>query len=88
MGIFRPREPLAPPGPSDPGRFRIRVVTEDGRVLYWHKRGRVHTLEEDVADTFIEKLNRDAFHILPNGTMTPPLPGRSLRIRSLSKEPA
>ncbi len=80
MGIFR-RGQITPPR-----RFRIKVVTSDGTELYWHKNGRLHTVEEDVADIFVAKFNPALFEILPDGSMTSPGPD-SMRIDRLSKEP-
>ena len=92
MGIFRRASRLessrdASVTTNASQRFRIKVTTADGRELYWHKQGQIHTVEEDVADTFIARLNRDAFEILPDGHMTPPVAGESLRIAGLEKEP-
>lgn len=83
MGIFRKGASL-----GAPRRFKIRIITEDGRALYWHKHGALHTVEEDVADIFIARFNPELFQVLPDGSMTSPRPGESLRIRALRKERA
>ena len=83
MAIFRKRQPL-----SAPGRFKIKILTEDGQALYWHKNGKLHTVEEDVADILLAKFNRELFEVLPDGSMTSPRPGESFRIKTLMKERA
>jgi hypothetical protein len=85
MSIFRRGEPLAGPRGR---RFKIRITTEDGRVLHWRKRGGVHTVEEDVADIFVARFNRELFQALPDGTLTSPVPGETLPIAKVEKEPA
>lgn len=83
MGIFRKGEGL-----GAPARYKIRIITEDGRALYWHKHGELHTVEEDVADILIAKFNPELFQVLPDGSMTAPRPGESLPIKRLKKERA
>jgi hypothetical protein len=82
VSIFRRGEPLG----AAPRRYKIKVTTEDGQLLYWRKRGEVHTLEEDVADTFVAHFKPELFGVLPDGSMTAPEPGRTLRIRGVEKE--
>ena len=83
MGIFKKGQRL-----GAPGRFKIQIITEDGQTFYWHKRGELHTVEEDVADILLAKFNPELFQVLPDGSMTSPRPGESLRIKALRKEPA
>lgn len=85
MSIFRKGEPLA--GTERP-RYKIKVTAEDGGVYYWHKRGRLHTVDADVADVFVTNFNRSLFQVRPDGTLTPPQPGETFPIRSVEKEPA
>lgn len=83
MSIFKKEQPL-----STPVRFKIKIITEDGQILYWHKNGELHTVEEDVAEIFVAKFNRELFQVLPDGSMTSPRPGESLPIKTVVKEPA
>jgi hypothetical protein len=83
MSIFRRGEPL-----EARRRFKIKITTEDGQVFWWHKRGQVHTLEEDVANTFVAHFNPQLFQVRPDGSLTPPAPGETLPIRRVEKEPA
>jgi hypothetical protein len=83
MSIFRRGEPF-----GSGRRFKIKITAEDGRVFWWHKRGRLHTVEEDVADTFVAHFNPQLFQVRPDGSLTPPAPGETLPIRRVEKEPA
>lgn len=83
MSIFKAKQPL-----GDERRFKIRILTADGRQLYWHKHGQLHTVEEDVADIFLAKFNPDLFEVLPDGSLTSPRSGETTRIEALTKEPA
>jgi len=80
MSIFRRGERLG-------RRYRIRITTEDGQVFYWHKRGQLHTVEEDVANVFVAHFNPQLFQVRADGSLTPPTPGETFPIRSVSKEP-
>ena len=85
MSIFRKGEPLGPRG----GRlYKIKITAEDGSVLHWHKRGRLHTVVEDVADTFVAHFDRSLFGVRPDGSLTPPAPGETRAIARVEKEPA
>lgn len=83
MGIFKKGQRL-----GAPGRFKIQIITEDGQTFYWHKHGELHTVEEDVADILLAKFKPELFQVLPDGSMTSPRQGESLRIKALRKEPA
>jgi hypothetical protein len=83
MGIFKKGQRL-----GAPGRFKIKIIAEDGQTFYWHKHGELHTVEEDVADILLAKFNPELFQVLPDGSMTSPRPGESLPIKTLRKEPA
>ena len=41
-----------------------------------------------LADTFVAHFKPELFGVLPDGSMTAPEPGRTLKIRSVEKEPA
>ena len=71
-----------------PARFKIRLTTTDGDVLYWHKRGRVHTVEADVARIFVANFRPELFEVRPDGTLTPPEPGATKPISRVDMEPA
>jgi len=94
MGIFRKGELLgagaAGAGPVSVAarRFKIRITTEDGAVVYWHKRGELHLVEEDVARIFVANFKPELFQALPDGHLTPPAPGKTLPIRRVEMEPA
>ena len=83
MSIFKKGQPL-----GAGRRFKIRILTEDGRELYWHKQGQLHTVEEDVADIFLAKFNPNLFEVLPDGSLTSPRAGETSRVQGLTKEPA
>lgn len=85
MSIFRRHERIGTRG----GRlYRIRITAEDGQVFHWHKRGQVHLVEEDVADTFVAHFDRRLFGVRQDGSLTPPAPGETLPIVRVEKEPA
>ena len=86
MSIFRRGQPLSPAKP--PERFKIKITTENGQVFYWHKRGQLHTVEEDVADAFVAHFKPELFQVRPNGTLTSPVPGETMPIQKVEKEPA
>ncbi len=91
MGIFKKGQRL-----GAPGRFKIQIITEDGQTFYWHKRGKLHTVGEDVADILLAKFKPALFQVLPDGSMTSRAlahqapqgdgPGASLPIKALRKE--
>ena len=82
MSIFRRSEHLG----SSPRRYKIKITSQDGRTFYWHKRGQLHTVEEDVADIFVANFKPELFQVLPDGSLTPPEPGRTLPIKKVEKE--
>lgn len=84
MSIFRKGEPLG----SAPRRYKIKITAEDGRTFYWHKRGQIHTVEEDVATIFVANFKPGLFQVLPDGSLTSPQPGVTLPIRKVEQEPA
>lgn len=90
MSIFRRGEPLGSSTSSgDAGpRFKIRITTVDGQALYWHKAGKLHTVEEDVARVFVAHFKPQLFQVLPDGHLTPPQAGRTKAIAKVEIEPA
>ena len=89
MSIFRKGEGLRVDGSgAAPRRYKIRITTESGEVLYWHKRGQLHIVDEDVARIFVENFKTELFQALPDGHLTPPQPGKTRPIRSVAMEPA
>ena len=87
MGIFKKGETLMQRG-QEGIRYRIRIKTVDGQELFWHKRGQLHLVEEDVARAFVENFKPDVFEVLPDGSFTPPVEGRTTRVAQLTMEPA
>lgn len=87
MGIFRKGESLLQRG-QEGLRYRIRIETVDGDELFWHKRGQIHLVDEDVARAFVENFKPDVFEVLPDGSFTPPQPGKTTRVARLTMEPA
>lgn len=87
MSIFRRDRPFAAGAPPA-RRFKIRIDTADGRRLYWHKRGELHTLEEDVADLFVRHFKPELFEVRPDGSLAPRVPGETAPIKGVAKEPA
>ena len=85
MGIFKKGEVLGEGAP--PGRYKIRITTEDGETLYWNKRGGVHIVDEDVAQIFVANFKPELFQVLPDGSLTPPKPGRTKQIVKVEMEP-
>jgi hypothetical protein len=73
--------------PRSARRYRIRITTVDGEVLYWHKRGEVHVVDEDVARVFVASFKPELFQVLPDGSLTSPAPGRTKPIRAVEMEP-
>ena len=85
MGIFKKGEPLG--SQAAPVRYKIRITTEDGDTLYWNKRGGIHVVDEDVARIFVANFKTELFQVLPDGSLTPPEPGRTKQIVKVEMEP-
>ncbi|MEC9351727.1 MAG: hypothetical protein VYD81_00290 [Planctomycetota bacterium] len=85
MGIFKKGEVLG--SGTTPGRYKIRITTEDGETLYWNKRGGIHIVDEDVAQIFVANFKPELFQVLPDGSLTPPSPGRTKQIVKVEMEP-
>jgi len=56
-------------GSYEEKKYKILVTTADGQTLFWHKQGKIHLLDEDLAATWVEKFKPHLFDILPNGEM-------------------
>ncbi len=85
MGIFKKGEVLG--AGTVPGLYKIRITTEDGKTLYWNKRGGIHIVDEDVARIFVAHFKPELFEVLPDGSLTPPAPGRTKQIVKVEMEP-
>jgi hypothetical protein len=85
MGIFKKGEVLG--SQATAGRYKIRITTEDGDTLYWNKRGSIHVVDEDVARIFVAHFKPELFQVLPDGSLTPPDPGRTKQIVKVEMEP-
>ena len=83
MAIFRKGHRL---GQGTSRRYKIKVTTLEGQVFYWHKRGQLHTLEEDVASIFVANFKPELFQVREDGTLSPPCPGETFPIKSVEKE--
>ena len=64
-------------------RYKIRIITEDGDELFWHKRGQIHVVDEDVAKVFVANFKRELFQVLPDGSLQPPQPGKTKPIEKI-----
>lgn len=91
MGIFRKGETLGSArGESrltDEPRYKIRITTDDGRELFWHKRGRLHVVDEDVARAFVANFKPELFQVTEEGSFEPPAPGRTTPVVKVEMEP-
>ena len=85
MGIFKKGEVLG--AGTVPGRYKIRITTEDGETLYWNKRGGIHIVDEDVARIFVAHFKPELFGVLPDGSLISPDPDRTRRIVKVEMEP-
>jgi len=84
VSIFKKGETL---GDSRvPRRYKIRIIAEDGEVLYWHKRGEVHIVDEDVARIFVAHFKPELFQVAADGSLQPPKPGETKPIRTVEME--
>ena len=85
MSVFSKGARLGEPAAR---RYKIKILADDGRVFYWHKRGQLHLVDEDVATIFVANFKPAVFQVKVDGTLAPPLPGETLPIRSVQMEPA
>ncbi len=56
-------------------RYRIKITTQSGLVIYWAKRGRVHTLGRELADMWVKNFKPAIFQVSRDGELMPPSPG-------------
>jgi hypothetical protein len=56
-------------------QYRIRITTESGLVVFWVKRGRVHTLDRNLAEIWVKNFKPAIFQVTRTGELTPPAPG-------------
>ena len=70
-------------------RYKIKITTTSGLVIYWVKRGSVHTLSRELADIWVKKNFKPAiFQVTKTGELTPPSPGvETFPIASVEMEP-
>ena len=81
MSIFQRGERLGSAG--EERRYKIRVTTEDGKVLYWHKGGQLHVIDEDVARIFVANFKPEIFEVRADGSFSSSVPGETARIRKV-----
>jgi hypothetical protein len=86
VSIFRRGELRGEPFPAR--RFKIRITTADGRILYWHKRGQLHILEEDVARIFVANFKPALFQVRPDGSFDSPSASETSPVEKVEMEPA
>jgi len=86
MGIFRKGEPIDANQVEQ--RYKIRITTDDGESMYWHKRGRLHIVDEDVAKAFVANFKPELFQVTAEGSFQPPTPGVTRRVTRVEMEPA
>jgi len=60
-----------PQRPPVPPRLRILLTAADGRVLPWKKQGRLNTLPEALAATWVANFKPALFQMLGDGSIVP-----------------
>ena len=55
-------------------RYKIKITTTEGLVVYWVKRGQVHTLDEDLAKMWVANFKPAIFQVTRDGALTSPTP--------------
>src|SRR6266850_1324535 len=69
-------------------RYKIKITTTSGLVVYWVKRGRVHTLGRELAEIWVKNFKPAIFQVTKAGELAPPSPGvESFPIASVEMEP-
>ena len=48
-------------------RYKIKITTTEGLVVYWVKRGQVHTLDEDLAKIWVANFKPAIFQVTRDG---------------------
>ena len=56
-------------------QYKIKITTESGLVVYWVKRGRVHTLSRELAEIWVKNFKPAIFQVTKDGELTPPSSG-------------
>jgi hypothetical protein len=56
-------------------RYKIKIITTSGLIVYWVKQGRVHTLSRDLAEIWVKNFKPAIFQVTKAGQLTPPTPG-------------
>ena len=52
-------------------RYRIRITLVDGREVWWHKGGAIHTLAAELAPVWVANFKPALFQGLPEGGIVP-----------------
>jgi len=69
-------------------RYKIKIITTSGSVVYWVKQGRVHTLGRELAEIWVKNFKPTIFQVTKAGELTPPSPGvETFPIASVEMEP-
>jgi hypothetical protein len=55
-------------------RYKIKITTTSGLVVYWVKQGRVHTLSRDLAEIWVKNFKPAIFQVTTAGQLMPPTP--------------
>ena len=54
---------------SEEKQYKIKLTLENGKTVYWKKRGQTQTLPEEIVDTWIQNFKPDVFEINEQGEM-------------------
>ena len=69
-------------------RYKIKITTTSGLIVYWVKRGCVHTLSRELADIWVKNFKPAIFQVTKSGELAPPSPGvETFPIASVEMEP-
>jgi hypothetical protein len=52
-------------------RYRVRLTTADGTTLFWHKGGRIHSLDERLGPLWIQNFKPNLFQVDADGQLVP-----------------
>lgn len=70
-------------------RYKIKVTTDSGMVVYWVKRGQVHTLDRALAELWVKNFKPAIYRVTRTGEFTTPGSGvESFPIATVELEPA
>lgn len=53
-------------------RYKIKVTTDSGMVVYWVKRGQVHTLDRALAELWVKNFKPAVYRVTRTGEFTTP----------------